>query len=146
MVDLIELSFKRATRRNTPLEKLAMSVGKKLKKFRAGFGTSWEDFSFNGCSSSQSDEDVGKKKIKITFTHKKMIVVKSPGKTKKKMSRRKTLLFQETPLLMIEGSSSRQHSPIKVQEFVQDFDLDFVQGSGAPTYSRTSSRIRCRTS
>ena len=100
--------FKRAVHRNTPLEKLAMLVRKKLEKFRADFETNWDDFSFDGCSSSQSDEDVRKKKIKITFTHKKMPAMKSPVK-KKKTLRRKTPLFQETPLLMIEGSLSLIH-------------------------------------
>ena len=95
-----------------------MSIEKKCNKFKAGFRTNWEDFSFDGCSSSQS-EDVKKKKITITFTHKKKPIVKSQVE-KKKTSRRTVPLFQETPLLMIEGSVSRLHSPVKVQEFVQE--------------------------
>ena len=66
------------------MEKLSISIGKKLGKFKAGFGTNWEDFSFDGCSNSQSNEDVKKKKITITFTHKKRPVVKSLEKKKKK--------------------------------------------------------------
>ena len=70
-----------------------MSIGKKLEKFTAGFGTNLEDFSFDGCSSSQSNEDVRKKKIKITFTHKKRPAMKSSRKTKKEGVKKKNSSF-----------------------------------------------------
>ncbi|XXG73278.1 hypothetical protein AAC387_Pa07g2225 [Persea americana] len=52
MVARIERALERAVRRKTPTDKLSMSISKKLAKFNAAFKTNWENFSFNGCSSS----------------------------------------------------------------------------------------------
>ncbi|XXG88800.1 hypothetical protein AAC387_Pa12g0966 [Persea americana] len=77
------------------MEELNLSISKKLAKFKASFGTSWEDFSMDGCSSSQSDKDLTRKKITTTFASKKRAAVKSP-REKRKSSRRAPLSVEAT--------------------------------------------------
>ena len=79
--------IERAARRKTPTDKLSMLISKKLAKFKAAFGTNWENFSFDGCSSSRSDKDAAEKKITITFKHKKRPVQKSSAKKTKSSKR-----------------------------------------------------------
>ena len=88
MVARLERSYERAERRKVPIEELITSIRKKLTKFKGAFGTTFEDFSMIGCSSSQFDEEDVKKKITITLTHRKRAAVKSP--TKKKSTKRTT--------------------------------------------------------
>ena len=80
MVARIERALKWAARKKTPTDKLSMSISKKLAKFKAAFGTNWENFSFDGCSSLQFDEDAVEKKITINFKQKKRLAQKSPAK------------------------------------------------------------------
>ena len=79
LVAHLERSCKREERRKVPIEKLTTSIRKKLKKFKGAFGTTFEGFTMDWCSSSQSNEEDVKKKITITCKHWKGTAVKSPG-------------------------------------------------------------------
>ena len=108
----LECSCERAEHKKVPIEKVTTSIRKKLTKFKGAFGTTFEDFTMDGCSSSQSDEEDVKNKITITFKHRKRAVVKSPGL--KKRTKRTTPPVDVEPLQhwVIEGPDSRPHSPV----------------------------------
>ncbi|XXG63044.1 hypothetical protein AAC387_Pa05g1314 [Persea americana] len=112
LVAHLECSSARVEHRKVPIEKLTTSIWKKLSKFKGAFGTTFEDFTMDGCSSLQSDEeDVKKKKITITFKHRKRVAVRSPG-LKKSTKRTTTPEFESKPLQrFVEGSGSRPHFP-----------------------------------
>ena len=57
LVARLERSCERAEHGKVPTEKLTISIRKKLSKFKGAFGTTFEDFTMNGCSSLQSDEE-----------------------------------------------------------------------------------------
>ena len=120
MVARIERALEWATRRKTPTGKLSMSISKKLAKFKAAFGKNWENFSFDGCSSSQSDKDVVEKKITINFKQKKRPAQKSPMKKTKSARRTATVEDPNSVSINADGSGSREHSPTEpaVQENV----------------------------
>ena len=121
MVARIERALEQAAHMKTPTNKLSMSISKKVAKFKAAFGTNWENFSFDGCSSSQSDKDIAEKKITITFKHKKRPAQKSPAKKTKSSRRMHKAEDPNSASINAEGSGSREHSPTEpvVQENVQ---------------------------
>ena len=111
LVARLERSCERAEHGKVPTEKLTISIRKKLSKFKGAFVTTFEDFTMDGCSSLQSDEEDVKKKITITFKHRKRAAVRSPG-LKKSTKRTTTPEFESKPLQrFVEGSGSRPHSP-----------------------------------
>ena len=110
LVAHLERSCARVKRRKVPIEKLTTSIQKKLSKFKGAFGTTFEDFTMDGCSSSQSDEKDVKKKITITFKHRKRAAVKSPGLKKSTKRTRPPVDAEPHQQFMVEGSGSRRHS------------------------------------
>ncbi|RWR88564.1 Ulp1 protease family, catalytic domain-containing protein [Cinnamomum micranthum f. kanehirae] len=128
LVARLERSCDRAERCKLSIEKLTTSLRKKLTKFKGAFGTTFEDFSMDGCSSSHSDEE-DVKKFTITFKHRKRAAVKSSGI--KKSAKRSCELVDADPLqqFIAEGSGSRPHSPAAPP-------IEVVLGT--PSVSRTS--------
>ncbi|XXG69352.1 hypothetical protein AAC387_Pa06g2243 [Persea americana] len=128
LVARLERSCERVERKKVPIEKLTTSIHKKLSKFNSAFGTTFEDFTMDPCSSSQSDEEDVKKKITITFKHRKRVVVKSPGL--KKSTKRTTPPVDAEPFqqFMVEGFGP--HSLVV---------LPIEQVLGTPSVTRTLS-------
>ena len=87
-----------------------MSISKKLAKFKVAFGTNWENFSFDGCSNSQFDEDAAVKKITITFKHKKRPAQKSLAKKTKSARKTPTVEEPNSASKNAKRPSSREHS------------------------------------